>query len=445
MVLQLLKVLNKWTEILDMGGEVDVIYCDFMKAFDTVPHSRLLDVLVYYGINDPVLSWIKAFLSNRKQRVMVNGVPSSWYDVVSGIPQGSVLGPVLFVIFINTLVDVIKDSEAFMFADDTKIFKGIFKPEDCELLQGDIENAKKWSDDSKLRFHPDKMASMRISLKKDVEHHTYHMSGKDLAKSEQETDLGVIIDSKLTFEAHIQGKINKANSIMGVIRRTMDYLDPESFKLLFTSLVRPHLEFANAIWCPYWKKHIVALENVQRRASKRVPGLSILSYPERLRKIGLPTLQYRRYRGDMIETFKITHGIYDTSVTADFLPIVPKNTETRGHDYMLFKRRCHYKIRNESFTYRIVDQWNNLPKCVVHVKTVQTFERNLDKMWSDLKPAVMYNYDGIDFRKETTRYNIRYYKLPRKAVTNQTNPTDINHAQDSVESNTDLRLEGPYA
>ena len=165
-VLQLLKVLDKWTEILDMGGSVDVIYCDFMKAFDTVPHSRLLDVLEYYSVDDPVLSWIKSFLSDRKQRVMVNGVPSSWYDVVSGIPQGSVLGPVLFVIFINTLVDVIKDSDAFMFADDTKLSKGIFCPQDCMLLQGDIDNASGWSDESHLNFHPDKMSSMRLSLKK---------------------------------------------------------------------------------------------------------------------------------------------------------------------------------------------------------------------------------------------------------------------------------------
>ena len=131
---------------------------------------------------------------------------------------------------------------------------------------------------------------------------------------------------------------------MGVIRRTMEYLDIESLKLLFTALVRPHLEYANAVWSPYLKKHIEAVENVQRRASKRVPGLSSMSYPDRLKKIGVPTLAYRRYRGDMIEAFKITHGIYDTAVTTDFLPMAPEGP-FRGHQYSILKRRHNYDIR----------------------------------------------------------------------------------------------------
>ena len=107
---------------------MDVIYCDFMKAFDTVPHNRLNLVLKFYGVNGLVLAWIMDFLRDRKQRVMVNKVPSSWHEVISGIPQGSVLGPVLFVVFINTLVDAVKSSDVFLFADDTKMYRGIFQP-----------------------------------------------------------------------------------------------------------------------------------------------------------------------------------------------------------------------------------------------------------------------------------------------------------------------------
>ena len=116
------------------------------------------------------------------------------------------------------------------------------------------------------------------------------------------------------FENHINEKVNKANSIMGVIRRTFEFRDIKTFKILYTALVRPHVEYANQVWNPHLKKHIDLLENVQRRATKSVPGLSKLTYEERLRKIGLPTLAYRRISGDMIETYKILSQKYDPEV-----------------------------------------------------------------------------------------------------------------------------------
>ena len=155
-VLQLIKVLDRWTEILDSGGSIDIIYCDFMKAFDKVPHRRLIQKLEFYGIKTPILGWIQAFLSDRKQRVIVNGEASEWQGVLSGIPQGSVLGPILFVIYINTLPLVAKKCEIFLFADDTKIFKDITTVEDCQKLQNDFDNMYNWTSNSLLMFHPDK-------------------------------------------------------------------------------------------------------------------------------------------------------------------------------------------------------------------------------------------------------------------------------------------------
>ena len=389
-----------------------------MKAFDTVPHNRLMSVLEYYGVSDPILGWIKSFLSLRKQRVMVNGVPSAWHEVISGIPQGSVLGPVLFVVYINTIVDVIEHSDSFLFADDTKMSKGIFDPGHNMLLQEDIDNISRWSDSSLLRFHPDKMAAMRISKKhSDLGPPRYEMKGKPLKVSDEEKDLGVIIDSQLNFEKHMQAKINKANSIMGAIRRTIEYLDKENFKLLYTALVRPHLEYANQVWSPYLQKHITALENVQRRATRYIPGLKGLPYEDRLKEINLPTLAYRRYRGDMIETFKITHDLYDKEVTTDFLPM-KKDKITRGHKYSLIKRDWNLNIRKNSFTYRIVDQWNNLPDSVVASKTVKCFESRLDKMWKSNKPEVVFNPD-CNVRVLTSARSTRFY---------HTN-TASNHAQ----------------
>jgi hypothetical protein len=189
---------------------------------------------------------------------------------------------------------------------------------------------------------------------------------------ESEKDIRVVIDNKLTFNQHISEKINKANSITGVLRRTMEHMDCTTLKLLYTALVRPHLEYANQVWCPYLKKHIEAIENVQRRASKQIPGLSSLSYEVRLRKLKLPTLAYRRSHGDIIELSKILTGKYDEDVS-NFLRTRDEST-TRGHQYKLYKSHSRLDIRKYSFTQRTVEIWNNLTSKVVTAPTIMSFE-----------------------------------------------------------------------
>ena len=205
---------------------------------------------------------------------------------------------------------------------------------DVEALQADLNNMLDWSKESLLRFHPDKCVCMRIGKSPpnmDGEACPYSMEGKQLERSEEEKDLGVVIDTNLNFDKHISSKINKANSIAGLIRRSFEYLDAPMFKMLFTALVRPHLEYAQSVWSPYLKKHIEAIEKVQRRAFKKVPDLTNMTYEDRLRELKLPTLCYRRYRGDMIEIFKITHGFYDNLVTENFLNLRENKVNTRGH------------------------------------------------------------------------------------------------------------------
>lgn len=146
-VLQLLHVLGKWTVILDSGGCIDVVYCDFMKAFEKVPHQRLLHKLEKYKISDQYNAWIRSFLLGRKQRVIVNGEESEWKDVSSGIPQCSVLGPILFVLYINDMPEVTSENTViFLFADDTKAFRGIYHESDCTELQSDMHALQSWSD-----------------------------------------------------------------------------------------------------------------------------------------------------------------------------------------------------------------------------------------------------------------------------------------------------------
>ena len=182
-VLQLLNVLDQWTEAIDNEFYVDVIYCNFMKVFDKVPHKHLLKVLKYYCIPSKIVDWIESFLSNRKQRVIVNGTPSSWHDVISGVPQGSVLGPILFVIYINTLIEVVKYSDLFLFADDKKHFK---------IIWYDIDSMYNWILNSVLLFHPKKCFTMHIDSKStgSIIPATYKMNDNILESKLELKDLG---------------------------------------------------------------------------------------------------------------------------------------------------------------------------------------------------------------------------------------------------------------
>ncbi len=393
-VLQLLYVLDIWTEILDDEGSIDAIYCDYMKAFDKVPHKRLLHKLKSYGIENSILSWIESFLWNRTQQVAVNGTRSDAREVTSGIPQGSVLGPILFVIYINDLPEIVDEkTHIFLFADDTKVFREIRNTEDCKLLQEDLSKMFQWTQDWLLKFHPEKCVSMRVG-KADPPLHTYSLDSHNLEYSTCEKDIGVHIDNKLKFDTHINLKINKANRTMGIIRRTFDYMDKEIFCQLFKALVRPHVEYANQVWAPHLKKHRDAIENVQRRATKLIPGLFDLSYKERLQQLNLPSLAYRRIRGDMIEVFKLVHPELGYDATLE--PLLPINTRTsRGNRFKLFHRRARIDIRKYSFGLRVTKMWNDLPDNVVCAPSVKSFEKRLDVYWKDQEIKFDYTADFV--------------------------------------------------
>ena len=211
-----------------------------------------------------------------------------------------------------------------------------------------------------------------------------------LSRVQDEKDVGVTFDEDMTFRKDISPRANKANSIMGIIRRTYTYLDPQSFKLLFKSLVRPHLEYGAPIWNPCLKRDITELEKVQRRATRQVPQLKGLSYEDRLRKLQLPTLRYRRLRSDMIETYKLLHDIHD--------PILPKlldpveKSKTRGHRFKLPKKSAKNNIKGHVFPHRIVNDWNSLPEDVVSAPSVNAFKNRLHSHWRN--HPWLYNWEA---------------------------------------------------
>ncbi len=246
----LLEVINIWTNRLDDDETVDAVYLDFAKAFDSVPHKRLLVKCEALGICGKILKLISAFLQ-RKQRVMVNGNPSSWVDVISGVPQGSVLGPVLFVIFINDMPEQIK-SFLSLFADDAKLYAKSSTPEQQSIIQEDLSNLQSWSDTWQLHFNKTKCKTLYLG-KSNVKK-PYHMqNGQEqviLEETVAEKDLGVMIDNELSFEIHIAEAIKKANTKLGMIKRTFVCLNESMLTQLYIALVRPHLEYANVSWSP---------------------------------------------------------------------------------------------------------------------------------------------------------------------------------------------------
>ena len=213
--LQLLHAMETWTKSIDSGQVIDNCYLDIQKAFDTVPHKRLMMKLEAYGIKGKILDWIRSFLSNREQCVKVNGTISDTSEVSSGVPQGSVLGPTLFVIYINDLPESVQ-SNILLYADDSKLFRAVRGYEDTQMFQQDLSAMEEWSKKWLLKFHPEKCHMMRIGLKEQEKaEYIMHSEGNSikLQWSESERDLGVMVDGQLKFQTEIQSRKKKGNTI----------------------------------------------------------------------------------------------------------------------------------------------------------------------------------------------------------------------------------------
>ena len=381
-VTNLLGVMDDWTKALDNGTPIDAIYLDFSKAFDSVPHQRLIKKVEAYGIGGKTKDWLKDFLIGRKQRVRVNGALSSWKDVTSGVPQGSVLGPVLFVVFINDLPEMVSN-KCSMYADDTKIYTAINDDKATESLQQDLDNLVTWADNWQLRFNAGKCKALHMGSKNQSKVYSMkqHEDGSrtNIDETDMEKDLGVLVDKDLKFVKHITSQVNKANKILGLIRRSYEHLNGSTMKQLFIALVRPHLEFAQAVWSPQHIQGQQLIEGVLHRATKCIPGLGEVTYEERLKKLKIPSMSYRRMRGDLIEVYKFMHNIYK-----DKNPFQMCNSSTtRGHNYKCSKQFSAANTRKHFFCNRVVNLWNSLDNAIVEAPSLNSFKNRLDKHFRD--------------------------------------------------------------
>lgn len=370
----LLEFFEEVTKILDKGEAVDLVYLDFAKAFDKVPHQRLIKKLEAHGIGGNVLKWIKEWLKNRRQKVCIDGEASDWAPVTSGVPQGSVLGPVLFLIYINdiddNLVSIIKK-----FADDTKMCKSVSSAEGVQNLRDDLAKLGNWATDWQMTFNTEKCSI--IHLGNNNPKHNYSLCGSVLRESTKERDLGIIVDNSMKFSEQCNTAIKNANSTLGLIRRTIKCKSEPIVTKLYKALVRPKLEYCVQAWRPYLKKHIDNMEKVQHRATKMIVDYKHLRYEDRLKKTDLPTLEERRTRGDLIEVFKTIKGLNKSDFRNFFT--IDHSSRTRGHRFKIVKHGSRLDVRKHCFSQRVVNEWNALPEVVVETESVNSFKNSYDK------------------------------------------------------------------
>jgi hypothetical protein len=371
----LLTLMEKVTKCLDEGEDLDIVFLDFAKAFDKVPHRRLLQKLKTHGICGKLGHWIESWLSDRYQRTCIGGTKSKWIKVLSGVPQGSVLGPILFLIFINDL-DTGVMSWILKFADDTKIYRKIRTEEDRKLLQKDLDTLVKWAEDWLMLFNEKKCKSMHIGNGKSQ--YAYTVNGHIIENVEQEKDLGMIISRDMKVWGQCNYAYVKANRMLGLIKRTIKFKRTDIMLRLYKALVRPHLEYCSEVWSPYYKKDKEHLEKIQHRFTRIIPGLKDMTYNERLKILGLWTLEERRNRADLIETFKLIKGL--SAVPYQLFFELDKNSRTRGHCYRIVKNRFSKTVRQYSFSQRVINRWNGLDQQTVESQTLNEFKSRLSKL-----------------------------------------------------------------
>ena len=348
-VTQLSPALHDLGTSLDAGDEVDVVYLDFSKAFDSVPHGRLLHKLSLFGIQGPLHAWFTDYLHSRSQRVAIERTFSSWVPVTSGVPQGSILGPFLFLLYVNDLPDALSNSTSIaLFADDAICSRVVRNSDDCTALQQDLNSVSIWSQDWGLSFNKNKREVLRISRKRNsiLESPTvnpYTTNDHQLAVVPPSKDLGVLVNNKLTWDLQISSVVAKANKTLGFLRRHFGgtLTGPAHRRSMYLSLVRSHLSYASEIWAPQsCKTDLKLLESVQRRATRFILNCSKdhrvrPNHKSRLISLNLLPISYWLERRDLCFVYKYMSGSFNVQLE-DYIQVSSGRTRS-STDTSLFR------------------------------------------------------------------------------------------------------------
>jgi hypothetical protein len=370
-------------EILERNKNADVLYLDFAKAFDKVCHKTLLKKLEGFGIQGKLLQWIKNFLSDRYQRVIVQGKLSEPEKVKSGVPQGTVLGPVLFILYINDITEVLKNAAIKIFADDSKLILAIESEEDRRKLIEDLNAVLKWAEDNRMELNDTKFMLLQHGKNDNLKQPYRINENVVLEQSQYAKDLGILVDSELKFSQHIATCTTSASQVAGWALRVFDSRSKEVLLVLYKALIRPKLEYGCMVFNPQQIGEISKLESVQRTFTHKIENMDTLNYWERLQTLGLYSLQRRRERFICVQMYKIYRNLIPNNLQLEFY-------ETSRHGPMCKRRKLVAKsarvnsLRCNSFSNVGAKLFNILPKQLKDSQTKDSFKRKLDKMLSKL-------------------------------------------------------------
>jgi hypothetical protein len=326
-----------------------------------------------YGIQGSAYNWLESFLVNRVQQVKIGNTLSPPLLVESGVPQGTVLGPVLFLVYSADLPSVIEHCKISMYADDTKVFRSIYDETDCIQLQNDLDNISNWAQLWQMTLNPEKTKVLTIGNKKiDFD---YVLNGSSIEKVKNIKDVGIIIQSNLKFTMHCSGIVKKAHFMIRTIFTSFKNHDEKFYLKLYTSYVRPLLEHTCQVWSPILKTNIDRIENVQRYFTRRICSNN-MSYLTRINHLNINTLEYRRICSDLALFYKVING--DTHIKVqDYYTFVNR---ARGHSKHLFMYYCRTDKRRFYWLNRIVNHWNNLPEDIITSRNVKTFKKKVNAL-----------------------------------------------------------------
>ena len=385
---QLLMTVDDITRNMDNRQQIDTAILDFAKAFDKVPHQRLLYKLQYYGLNPQTTRWIENFLKNRQQRVIIDGINSDYLPVTSGVPQGTVLGPILFLIFINDLPTNIS-SNIRLFADDCLLYNTIKTDNDQKTLQDDLDRLCTWTKTWQMEFNVDKCHIMHFNMKKNTPKRTYSMMDKTLIDVEHHPYLGLELDNKLNWHKHISNITAKAQRKLNFIQRNMLKCPPTLKAKTYFTLIRPGLEYCAHIWDPHTLNDKTKIERIQHKAARftlnipykrdnrenQVSGQSLAT------RLGWEQLDRRRTDQRLTAIYKIINQLI--AVPQHYLPHELPTTSRISHNRRLPPVQTMTNTYKYSLIPRTIPDWNSLRTDIANASTLTSFKRLLKTSSTD--------------------------------------------------------------